>query len=730
MATRPDPAYRGAEPYVFVSYSHEDDARVLPEIAWLQAQGIRVWWDEGITPGAESWRAELASAIRDSAVLLYFVSPRSVASAHCVREVGVALDEFERPVIAVHLEPTTLPDTLVLALSGRQAILQYELTASDYAPKLGAALEEHIAHGRAFVPATSRARNSHNWWTLAAGLVLGVSLALAPRLFDGPDPGAPAGAMTRSYVDLHPDYPLTIGSDSHSWSAVAVSKDGRHLAYIGKDAERVPHVLVSNLTEPGFRRVEGSEGALNAFFSPDGEWVGFFTASRVRKAPVGGGAAMTVEKGRTPIFAEWVAPDDFFIAGFRAGQEVQEVFSWSYTTDVLADAETLLRTETGLMSTAVNQAGITLVSRDGGEHIPLLSPGFGGRYLPGGFLFYAHRGQLHGTRLDLASRAVGVSKRLVTGVAMDALMGQVHASASDTGLLAFAEGGDLSIGRPVWMDRDGEIDPLPLPSAQYNVFSLGPGDANLALQVCDVEDHVVVLNLSDGSSRQLGHTPAGWPVWASDGRSLYLSSNIGNRVRLGRVDLQSESFEILTSVEGAKSASFSHMHPDAGGLAVVWPEGGVHLLSPGGSGLETLIGDGAWGAQFSPDARLIAYVSYDTGASRVRVRSYPDGRFDIPVSAGNNVEPVWCRGCDELYFHDADTVYSVRVVIDSGGLSTTPPEPIWTVPDWVDSLGRSYDVSEDGQRLLYIRREDAAQRSRITLIHNWYEQLETLPQIE
>ena len=61
--------------------------------------------------------------------------------------------------------------------------------------------------------------------------------------------------------------------------------------------------------------------------------------------------------------------------------------------------------------------------------------------------------------------------------------GQVHAAASDTGLLAFAEGGDLSIGRPVWMDRSGNVEELSLPAAQYNVFHLGPGDRKLALQV-------------------------------------------------------------------------------------------------------------------------------------------------------------------------------------------------------------------------------------------------------
>ena len=62
--TRPPP-YIGDEPFIFVSYSHMDESRVFAEIAWLTEQGIRVFYDEGITPG-EEWTAELAQAIRDA----------------------------------------------------------------------------------------------------------------------------------------------------------------------------------------------------------------------------------------------------------------------------------------------------------------------------------------------------------------------------------------------------------------------------------------------------------------------------------------------------------------------------------------------------------------------------------------------------------------------------------------------------------------------------------------
>ncbi len=58
---KPFPAYRGDEPYIFVSYAHTDTASVYPEIARLTGQGFNIWYDEGISPGTV-WRDELERA--------------------------------------------------------------------------------------------------------------------------------------------------------------------------------------------------------------------------------------------------------------------------------------------------------------------------------------------------------------------------------------------------------------------------------------------------------------------------------------------------------------------------------------------------------------------------------------------------------------------------------------------------------------------------------------------
>ena len=122
---RPFPAYKGDEPYVFVSYSHTDSSTVFPELVWLNQTGFNIWYDEGIEAGTK-WREEIAQAIKKASLFLYFVTPESAQSENCNREVNFAVDE-QIPMIAVHLKSTDLPDGLRLTMSDRQAILKHEI---------------------------------------------------------------------------------------------------------------------------------------------------------------------------------------------------------------------------------------------------------------------------------------------------------------------------------------------------------------------------------------------------------------------------------------------------------------------------------------------------------------------------------------------------------------------------------------------------------------------------
>jgi|TARA_B100000315_G_scaffold260853_1_gene326368 tetratricopeptide (TPR) repeat protein len=131
---RPFPAYHGSDPYVFVSYAHKDAHHIYPEITRLRQQGFNIWYDEGIDPGT-TWNDEVALAITQCHLFLYYLTPKSVTSEHCQQELNFAQTQ-ERKVLAVFLEPTKLPPGLALSLGNKQAIIRNDHTTAVYQTKL------------------------------------------------------------------------------------------------------------------------------------------------------------------------------------------------------------------------------------------------------------------------------------------------------------------------------------------------------------------------------------------------------------------------------------------------------------------------------------------------------------------------------------------------------------------------------------------------------------------
>jgi WD40 repeat protein len=118
----------------------------------------------------------------------------------------------------------------------------------------------------------------------------------------------------------------------------------------------------------------------------------------------------------------------------------------------------------------------------------------------------------------------------------------------------------------------------------------------------------------------------------------------------------------------------------------------------------------------SPDGRYVAYAWHQSGRGEVFVRSYPDGRIIRQVSADGGLEPHWCR-CGELFYRKGNSWMSVKIRTNPE-LQWEPAQPAFQT-DFVDTPGRSYDVSPDGMRLLVVKRAQPDTRNRINLLINW-----------
>lgn len=158
-------------PAIFVCYAHEDHDVTRNDVAWLSSQGFSLWFDQNISAGA-LWQGEIARAIDDADIVLFFLSRRSMASAHCDREIAYALDQNKR-ILPIRLDDEPLTATMRINLGRIQMIDRTGLATADYQQRLMRALDG--APRPVVTPAASRGASRRLPWLPA--LVVCVLLA-------------------------------------------------------------------------------------------------------------------------------------------------------------------------------------------------------------------------------------------------------------------------------------------------------------------------------------------------------------------------------------------------------------------------------------------------------------------------------------------------------------------------------------------------------------------------
>ena len=128
--------------------------------------------------------------------------------------------------------------------------------------------------------------------------------------------------------------------------------------------------------------------------------------------------------------------------------------------------------------------------------------------------------------------------------------------------------------------------------------------------------------------------------------------------------------------------------------------------------------------EISPDGRWVAYQSRASGQFEIWVRPWPGdlggatrdpGR---PVTRTGGTRPAWTRnGRELLYLTHEGTFVSLPVESGAeaeGGLPAIgEPRPLFTADAvYRDLVGRTYDVTPDGERLLVILAPEIRDGSR------------------
>jgi len=131
--------------------------------------------------------------------------------------------------------------------------------------------------------------------------------------------------------------------------------------------------------------------------------------------------------------------------------------------------------------------------------------------------------------------------------------------------------------------------------------------------------------------------------------------------------------------------------------------------------------------RFSPDGRWVAYSSNESGRDEVYVRSFQASGERFQISAGGGTEPQWRKDGTELFYISEDrTLMAVPVKLASSAsepLQVGQAKPLFSVPAVDTFVGRSYEVSNDGQRFLLRALAGGATAQSLTVVLNWQAQL-------
>jgi DNA-binding winged helix-turn-helix (wHTH) protein/Tol biopolymer transport system component len=532
------------------------------------------------------------------------------------------------------------------------------------------------------------------------------------------------------------------GTFSTSGGFMAVSPNGRHVAFVATDRDGKELLWIRSLASPAARPLAGTEGAVQPFWSPDSRRIAFFAAAKMRSVDVDTGQLHTICSipfGSQPLAGTWNTSDDILFWSLRDGMLRVKATGGSPTRAIGTDAEDehvgwpqFLPDQRRFLyvvtsSKQPNRTGVYVASLDSPERSRVLTTRSFAQYAAPGYLLFVRDGTLIAQSFDAAiTKLTGDPVPIAERVAFNGGSGRGIFSVSQNGLVAYRTVGDTTLQ---WFDRAGKaMGTVGAPGA-YLQFSIASDNTRVAASRIDPvkgTSDIWVLDAS-GSERRLTFDPA-WdtlPLWSPDETDIIFSSN-----RSGR-------WEVYHKASSGVGTDDRFVRSETSAYADDWlPDGRVlvrqtdstgrprFLLVPRNNDRVPAVLPRAEVVQttgsVSKDGRWLAVEGRDTAPSiYVRPVDSADERWEIGTGG---MEPRWRADGRELFYLSPDR--SIMSVAVEGGATFRPSvahrlfQTHAITPSGV--AGQAYAASQDGQRFLV---NVPASSPPITVVVNWIDLL-------
>jgi serine/threonine protein kinase/Tol biopolymer transport system component len=596
-------------------------------------------------------------------------------------------------------------------------------------------------------------------WAVAA--LLGVALLVALfALRQASRP--PAQKFTELSLWIPPDQQL----DTITGPAVVISPDGSRLAYVIRDrGSNAGKLYVREMDNRAAMLLSGAGGAEVPFFSPDGQWIGFFGDGKLKKISVRGGAAIALcdatgyrggtwsEDGTIVFPAQFTSPLCRIPAGGGTPEEATHLDTarseithrWP---QFLPDGKALLFTASA-DNNFFEHAKVEVASLDKGVGKVLVENAYFGRYLAGGYLAYVSQGTVFVAPFDAqALKITGTAIPVLQGVDADLSNGAVQLSVAQNGTAVYLSGGRVNQNLNIaLLDRKGNSSTLMNDQPDASSPQISPDGRRVAFQKID---GIWVHDLVRGTTSPVtpGSAGASYPVWSPNGEWITYahprSTNKGSGQGIFRKRSDGTGEEvaltpnhILNAYPGSwspdgKVLAFYQLSEKDGSCCELWtlsmdengkPQEPRRFLQQDSNGK-------ARHPQFSPDGRWLSYVSWESGRSQVYVVPFSGGVGKWQISTNGGVEERWSKAGHELFYisTNGSTLMSVQYSVDKNSFQPGNPQELFTDRFEARAPFMSYDVTPDGQHFVMFQfaggRATPASQPIVAL--NWLDQARQL----